>query len=284
MANITPTRDDVQRQAENAVRQAGPWVEKAARAGYAAKGIVYIVIGFLALEAALSRGGQTTNSQGALTSIVQQPFGQFLLGLVGIGLAGYALWRFVEAGIDAEHKGSDAKGIATRVGYVLSGAAYTMLAFTAFQLLQGGAGDGNRNSGAQDWTARLMAAPFGQGLVGLIGLVVIGLGVAQIVKGYKADFGKELQLNKIAQAYHSWAVLSGRWGYIARGVVFAIIGGFFVEAAVHANPQQAKGLGSALDLLAQQSYGPWLLALVAAGLVSYGLFMLVEARYRRIAV
>ena len=283
MAGITPALHRTPSQAEHTVRQAGPWVEKLARAGYAARGIVYIIIGVLAVQAAFTGGGKTTNSQGALATIVQQPFGQFLLGLVGIGLAGYALWCFVDAAIDAENKGSDAKGIATRLGYVVSGVAYGVLAFTAFQLIMGHPhSDGN--SGTQDWTARLLAMPFGQGLVALIGLAVVGLGLAQIVKGYKADFHKELAIDEIPPAHQNWAVMSGRWGYIACGIVYAIVGGFLIEAALHSDPQQAKGVGSALDLLAHQPYGPWLLGIVAAGLVSYGIFMLVEARYKRIAV
>lgn len=284
MANITPTLKQVQGQAAQTVRHAAPWVERMARLGYGAKGVVYIVIGFLAFEAAFTGGGKTTNSQGALTTIFQQPFGQFLLAIVGIGLAGYALWRFVEAGLDSENKGSDAKGIATRIGYVGSGIAYGLLSFTAFQLISGAAQSAKGSTGTQDWTARLLSLPFGQGLVGLIGLIVIGMGIGQFVKGYKADFDKQLNLSEIPQAMRSWAVFSGRWGYMARGVVFTILGGFLVEAAMHANPQQAKGIGSALDLVAEQAYGPLLLGIVAVGLVSYGIFMLVEARYRRIAM
>ncbi len=283
MANITPSLEKMQRGAESTVRQAGPWVVKLARAGYAAKGIVYIVIGVLALQAAFTSGGKTTNSQGALAAIVHQPFGQFLLGIVAVGLAGYALWRFVEAGLDAENKGADAKGIATRVGYLLSGGAYAVLAYTAYQLITG-APSSKGNTGTQDWTARLLAIPMGQELVGLIGLVVIGLGIAQIVRGYKSNFSKRLALNEIPGAYRNWAVTSGRLGYIARGIVFVIIGGFIVEAAMHSNPKQAKGLGSALDLLANQPYGPLLLGIVAAGLVAYGIFMFVEARYRRLTI
>lgn len=282
MANITPALDKLQGQAQQTVRHAAPWVERMARLGYGAKGVVYIVIGLLAVEAAFTGGGKTTNSQGALTTIFQEPFGQFLLAIVGVGLAGYALWRFVEAGLDLEDKGRDAKGIATRVGYVCSGGAYAVLAFTAFQLITGSAHRSNGTTGTQDWTARLLSMPFGQVLVGLIGLVVIGLGFGQFVKGYKADFDKRLKLNEIPATFRSWAVLSGRWGYMARGIVFTILGGFLVEAALHSNPQQAKGIGSALDLLAEQPYGPLLLGVVAIGLASYGLFMLVEARYRRI--
>ncbi len=284
MADITPALKKGQAQAENTARQAAPWVERTARLGYGAKGIVYIVIGFLAVEAAFTSGGKTTNSQGALTTIFQQPFGQFLLAIVGIGLAGYALWRFVEAGLDSENKGSSAKGIVTRAGYLCSGAAYALLSFTAFQLITGTTHGANGSTGTQDWTAKLLALPFGQGLVGLVGLVVIGLGIGQFVKGYKADFDKKLKLDQIPAAFRSWAVFSGRWGYMARGVVFTILGGFLIEAAMHSNPQQAKGIGSALDLLAEQPYGLLMLGIVAVGLLSYGIFMLVQAKYRRIAM
>lgn len=284
MANITPALEKIQGQAVQTVRHAAPWVERMARFGYGAKGIVYIVIGFLAFEAAFMGGGKTTNSQGALTTIFQQPLGQFLLGIVGIGLAGYALWRFVAAALDSEDHGSNAKGITARVGSVFSGIAYALLSFTAFQLITGASKNAKGSNGTQDWTARLLAVPFGQGLVGLIGLVVIGLGIGQFVKGYKAKFDKQLKLDEIPQTFRSWAVFSGRWGYMARGVVFSILGGFLIEAGLHANPQQAKGIGSALDLLAEQSYGPLLLGIVAVGLISYGIFMLVEARYRRFSM
>lgn len=283
MVNSTLSRDAVKDSLEPAVQQAGPWVEKLARAGYIAKGIVYIIVGMLALQAAFSAGGRTTSTAGALEAIVGQPFGRFLLGLVGIGLAGYALWRWVSAAIDAEKDGTDAKGVAARVGYVISGISYAILAYTALQLISG-TGNGSGDSSTQDWTARLLAAPFGQGLVGMVGLIIIGNGLAQVVKGYKADFVKKMNLATVEPTQKKVAILSGRWGYIARGIVFAITGGFLINAARAADPKQAKGLGSALDLLAQQSFGPWLLGIVAAGLVAYGLFMFVEARYRRIAV
>ncbi|MBC8138157.1 MAG: DUF1206 domain-containing protein [Fibrella sp.] len=284
MVNATPSRDAIKDTVEPAVRQAGPWVEKLARMGYAAKGVIYMIIGMLALQAAFSSGGKTTNSEGALATIVEQPFGRVLLGVVGVGLAGYALWRFVAAAIDAENEGSDAKGIATRLGYVISGIVYAVLSFTAFQIIGGTASGDGGNSGTQDWTARLLAAPFGQLLTGLAGAIVIGSGLRQMVKGYKGDFKKDLELGEIPPAQQKSVVSIGRAGYIARGIVFAIMGGFVINAAMNADPRRAKGLGSALDLLAQQPYGPWVLGIVAAGLVAYGVFMIVEARYRRFAV
>jgi hypothetical protein len=284
LAKTTPVLQKAQVQATKAMHQAAPWVERMARLGYGAKGVVYIVIGFLATEAAFTGGGKTTNSQGALTSIFQAPFGQFLLAIVAIGLAGYSVWRFVEAGLDLDNKGHDAKGIAVRAGYVCSGIAYALLSFTAFQLITGAAASAKGSTATQDWTARLLGMPFGQGLVGLLGLIVIGLGIGQFVKGYKANFSKRLKLSEIPQAFRSWAVFIGRWGYMARGVVFTILGGFLAEAAIHANPQQAKGIGSALDLLVEQLYGRLLLGIVAIGLLSYGIFMLVQARYRKFAI
>ncbi len=287
MVNATLSRDAVKDSVEPAVRQAGPWVERCARIGYAAKGVVYVIIGMLALQAAFTSGGKTTGSEGALGTIVEQPFGRVLLGLVGVGLAGYALWRFVAAAIDAENEGKDAKGIAKRVGSVISGIAYAVLAYTAFQIIGGTAGGdagGGGDSGRQDWTARLLAVPFGQLLTGLVGAVVIGSGLKQIAKGAKGDFSKELQLGDVPPAQQKLVVSIGRVGYIARGIVFAIMGGFLISAAMNADPKRAKGLGSALDLLAQQPYGPWVLGVVAAGLVAYGVFMIVEARYRRFAV
>jgi hypothetical protein len=255
MVNSTPSRDTIKDNVESAVRPAGPWVEKLARAGYVAKGIVYVVIGMLALQAAFSAGGETTNSSGALETIVAQPFGRLLLGLVGIGLAGYALWRFVAAAIDAERDGTDAKGIAKRIGYVISGISYSLLAYTALQLIRGNGNAGGESS-TQDGTARLLAAPFGQGLVAIVGLIVIGHGLTQVVKGYKADFVKKMNFEDVDPAQKKTAVMSGRWGYIARGIVFAITGGFLLNAARSADPKQAKGLGSALDLLAGTTVRP----------------------------
>jgi hypothetical protein len=279
MSGITLTS-----QANQKVRQAAPWLEAAGRIGYAAKGIVYVVIGVLAVKLAAYRGGKTTDNQGALGTIAHQPFGTALLAIVGVGLAAFALWRFVAAVLDAERKGRDAKGLAARIGFSLSGASYAGLAFLAFKMVFGTESGPPSQQKTQDWTARLLAMPWGQWLVVGIGLVVIGIAVSQMAIGVKAKFKSRLALDRMSAAGQKWAVAIGRWGYAARGVVFAIVGGFFIQAAINFNPKEAKGLGSALDLLAQQPYGRWLLGIVAAGLIAYGLFMLVEARYRRIAV
>ena len=258
------------------------WVERLARFGYAAKGIVYIVVGVLATMTAAGVGGEATGAQGALRSIARQPYGTVMLGIVAVGLTAYVIWRWVQAITDADDKGTGAKGIALRVGYAFSGLVYAGLALTAARILFG-ARDDDRPSAAQSWTARIMALPFGDWLVILAGLAVIGFGLYQCYKGYKAKFRKRLKEDEMSERGIVWATRSGRVGFIARGVVFLIVGGFLLQAARHYNSMEAQGLDGALQLLAQHSSGKWMLGLVALGLVAYGLYMLVEARFRRIA-
>lgn len=259
-----------------------PWVERLARFGFAAKGIVYFIVGLLAAQAAFGTGGKTTDTQGALQAIVVQPFGKFLLGLVAIGLLGYALWRLVETVLDPEHAGQeqDAKRVVQRIGYALSGLAYLGLAFTAVQLILGSGGAGG--SSTQDWTARLLAQPFGQWLVGLAGLITIGVGLSYLYQAYTAKFREKFKLNQMNTTERTWAVRVGRFGIAARGIVFGIIGLFLVVAALNSDASQVKGLGGALAVLAAQPFGPWILALVAFGLIAYGVYSVVEAKYRRI--
>lgn len=258
------------------------WVERLARLGYTAKGIVYAIIGVLAVQAALGTGGKTTDQKGALGEIATQPFGKFLLALMALGLIGYVIWRFVEAVQDPEHKGNDAKGLATRLGAAMSGIIYASLAFSAIRLAMGSGASSSNSNSTQDWTARLMSQPFGQWLVGLGGALIIGLGFYQFYKAYKAKFRKHLKLQEMSPTEETWATRLGRFGEGARGVVFVITGFFLLEAARQSDPNQARGLDGALQSLAQQPYGPWLLGIVALGLVAYGIHMGVQARYRRI--
>ena len=257
------------------------WVERLARLGYLAKGIVYAIVGVLAVQAAFGAGGQTTDTKGALSAIAAQPFGKFLLALLTVGLIGYVVWRFVQAVQDPEHKGDDAKGWATRLGYAVSGLIYASLAFTAIGLIRGSGGGGGGNS-EQDWTARLLAQPFGQWLVGLVGAFVIGLGFYQLYQAYKAKFRKQMKLQEMSPTEETWATRIGRFGLGARGVVFCIIGFFLLQAARQSDASEVRGLDGALQSLAQQPYGPWLLGIVALGLVAYGIHMAVQARYIRI--
>lgn len=258
------------------------WIERLARLGYAAKGVVYAVVGVLAAMAAFGTGGRTTDTNGALVTIVAQPFGKFLLGLVAVGLAGYVLWCFVQAIADAENKGSDAKGIAQRLGYAGSGIVYAGLALNAVQIVRGVGGGGGSN-GSQDWTARVLAQPFGQWLVGIAGVAVIGMGFYQFYEAYKAKFRRKIKMNQMSDSEHKWALYSGRCGIAARGVVFSIIGIFLIQAAHNSDANRAIGLAGALEALAQQPYGSLILGIVALGLIAYGIYNFVLARYRQIS-
>ena len=260
---------------------ARPWIENLARCGYAAKGVVFLVIGILAVQAARGTGGEITDPQGVLFKISQQPFGQVMLFLLGVGLLGYALWRLVTALWDSENEGRDAKGVAKRIGYALSGLIYGGLAFTAFQLAWGS--QAHRGNSAQyDWTAHVLAQPLGRWLIVLAGLLVIGVALSTLYKAYSAKFLEDLDTGSMSSVERTWVTRAGCAGYAARGVVFILIGWFVIRAGLQSNPSKTAGLDEALTILAHQPHGPWLLGVVAAGLIAYGLYCFCEAYYRRV--
>jgi hypothetical protein len=278
MAEMFSSAKSATRQAQ---RASGGWVETGARFGYATKGVIYIIIGVLATQAAIGAGGATEGSKGAIETIAGQPFGRILLGVTALGLIGYVIWRLVQATLDPEHEGTDVKGIAIRLGYAVSGVAYAMLAFLAARIALSVGGGGGENS-QQALTATVLAQPFGQWLVGAIGVIVIGVGLVHFYLAYKAEFMRQYT-GEMSPTQRRWARRIGQGGLSARGVTFGIIGGFLIQAAVQADASEAKGLGGALQMLAEQPYGPWLLAVVALGLVAYGVYCFSQARYRRVS-
>lgn len=268
-----------QQHAEEAARKASPWIERLARFGYVAYGMVYLLIGALALQAAFGGGG-APGQEGALRSILAAPLGRVLLGLVAAGLLAYAAWRLFQGILDPDNEGKDAKGIVKRLDHVLNGLFHGALAFTAGQLALGSGGGGGGSP--DDWTATLMSQPLGRWLVAAAGAVILVAGLYQFYKAYKADFRDELKLEEMSLREKRWSAHVGRLGFAARGAVFLVIGVFLGLAGLQSNPQQARGLGGALETLARQPFGPFLLGAVALGLVAYGVFMFVMARYRRI--
>lgn len=257
----------------------GDWIEKLARFGYAAKGVVYAAVGVLAVQAAFGSGGQTTGSRGAIQQIGQQPFGRVMLGLIAVGLLGYVVWRFTQAIKDPEDKGDDAKGIGKRIGIAVSGFTYTLLSLAAAQQALGMGGGGGGGNSKDAWSAKLLAQPYGQWLLGAVGIIVIGVGLYQFKRAYEASFMKDYS-GEMGARQKRWAKFIGQFGLAARGVTFCIIGGFVTIAAYQADPSETRGLGGALQTLAEQPYGPWLLGAVALGFVAYGLYCLSRARYR----
>lgn len=253
-----------------------------ARIGFAARGIVYILIGWFALDVAAT-GGETTDNQGALGTMATAPMGHVLLAICALGFIGYAIWRLTEAIIDPERRSRTLKGRFERAGYAVSGLSHIMLATAAARLAlqpaaaqQGSPGDDS----AQSWSAWLLQQPGGSLLLVLVGLIFFAVAAAQAIKAYKAQF-KELGGDVPVPHYVRWV---GRLGYAARALIFAIIGWFIIAAASSQDAGQAGGLGDALARLRAQQEGATLLSFVAVGLALFGVFSLIEARYRRITV
>ena len=254
-----------------------------ARLGYACKGIVYLIIGFFAIRLALGIGGKPPDNTAAIQAIYNQPFGKLLLAIVAIGLVGFALWSLIQAVFDTEGKGGKAKGILARLGYAGVAVSYGALAFAAFQMIIGsGTAGKSSDTTAQDWTALLLNQPFGVALVVVAGVVALGVAFALFQKAYKATFRQKLRLPALRTQVRQTINVIGRFGYAAIGVVAVVIGVFLIVAAFQHNPGEAKGLGGALVSLLHQPFGPLLLGLVAIGLLAYGCYSFVEARYRRL--
>jgi hypothetical protein len=257
-----------------------PWFARLARFGYAAKGSVYVVAGVLSARAAVGLGGTTTDTSGALAQILVEPFGELLLALIGIGLLGYVLLRVVQALMDPEHKGSDAKGIALRIGYGISAVVYAGLAVTALRLASGGGSTGG--SQAPGWSTRLFALPFGRWLVGIAGVIIIVGGLYQLYKAYSADFSEHFRWDQMSASERTWTTWLGRAGLAARGIVQEVVGLFMLQAALRFDPSTVQGSNGALQSLARPPFGLWAVAVVAIGLAAYGVYMLAAARYSRI--
>jgi Domain of Unknown Function (DUF1206) len=249
-----------------------------ARAGFAARGLIYGIIGVLAIKLAVGAGGKATNQQGAMKTIAQQPFGKVLLILVAIGLAGYSLWRLMHALLG--HGPEDSDSGFERVAALGSGIVYAGLCAIAVEILLGSGSSGS--SSTHKTTAGVLGWPGGTWLVGIAGAVLIGIGLFQGYRGLSKDFLKDSKTEQMNAPVRRWIEWIGSFGHLARMVVFGLVGVFLIKAAIDYNPSKAVGLDGALAKLAHQSYGPFLLGLVAAGLVAFGVYSLSDVRYRRI--
>ena len=283
MAKRGSSVGDAARDAEKAARHASPWVEWIARFGYAAKGVVYMVMGILAVLAAVEAGGgSTTDQNGAFQIIEEAPLGQVLLGVVAVGLMGYVLWRSIQAVADPDGEGLEPKGVLKRIGYAGSALLHAFFALTAANLAAGAGGDWG--SSAEEWTGWFLSLPLGWLIVATTGIGIVGVGLYQIYEAYHSGFKKHLELGALGDGEHGWIEHGGRFGVAARGVVFVIAGVFLVLAGLRTDEREVRSLGGALSaILEQPFFGHFLLGVVAVGLVAYGLLMVAVARYRRIA-
>ena len=232
------------------------------------------------MRAASGGGGKTAGQEGALQTILLAPLGRVLLGLVALALLGYAAWRLFQGVLDPDGEGRKAKGMIKRADHLVNGLFHAALAMSVGRVALGSGGSGG--GGPDDWTATLLQQPLGRGLVGLVGAVIFAIGLFQFYRAYDARFMQKLKPGEMAPRERTWTRRAGRLGHAARGVVFIVIGVFLAQAALQSDPDEARGLGGALSALATQPFGPYLLGLVACGLVAFGLFMFVVARYRRI--
>jgi hypothetical protein len=254
------------------------WVEPLARVGYLARGVVYILVGLLALMVALGLRGATEGKTGALATIAGSEAGRYLLVALALGLAGYSLWGFVRAIFDPMRKGKSPKGLAERAGFIVSAVSYGALILPAMRLAMGDGTGASDNQSAEQGTAWLLAQPLGEWLVIVAGVIGMIGGAGQLWAGVTARFAKDFRPG-MDKHEHDWAVRFGRFGYIARGVVFAMAGFFLVRAALTFNPTEAQGLDENLATLARQPYGTVLLGLVALGLVSFGIYSILCMRW-----
>ncbi len=245
-----------------------------ARLGYGSRGIVYLMIGGLALLTAVGKGGKTTGSKGAMLEILEQPFGTTLMVIMIIGLVGYVLWRLYQATKDPDQHGSSAKGLAVRGGLLASSISHAALAIWAVTVLMGSGSD----SGSSD-SSSWISGGWGQAVLVIAGLCFIGAGCAHIYKGWKARFKRYMT---IPAQHRGWAEPTCRFGLIARGVVWCIVAWFLIHSAIVARSDEIKGMDDALAALRDNAYGPWLLGIVAAGLFAFGVYSMLEAVYRRV--
>lgn len=253
-------------------------IKSLARLGFAAKGVVYVLLGLLALLAATGqRGGQTADKKQAVQTLQDLPGGPVLLALVAVGLLGYIVWRFTQAIRDTEGKGSGAKGVGRRLGYAGSGLLYASVAWYAAQLAWRGRADAGTADAQQTLTAKVLSWPGGEWLVMAVGLAVIGGGLYQLYRAYSGAFQKHVNASSLSAAQQRVVYRTGQVGYTARGVVMGLIGYFLVQAGRRSDPSQASDTEGAFDLLA--TMGPAVLGVVAVGLMAYGVYMLVQARY-----
>jgi hypothetical protein len=260
-------------------RSAASWVEPVARIGFASIAIVYMTIGFLALLLAAGKGGQATDQRGAIDALEGLPGGKALLAVIALGMAGYALWRFLQGTMDLENKGKEAKGIAIRIGYIASGVAYTSLAFYTLKEVLGSA---SKRDSEKDASAWLLSSASGAWVLGAIGVAVLMWGVWHFVKAKKEQFMKHVHTGQMSGYEQIWMRRVGKLGLSARGVVLITLGILAISAARHHNASEVQGLDGALRELASQPYGTYLLGGVALGLIAYGLYWAFNVRYRRI--
>jgi hypothetical protein len=248
-----------------------------ARAGLTARGVIYILIGIVAILVAIGQGGHQADQQGALQLVASQPFGLFALWLLAIGFVGYALWRLSEAAFGVTGEGT---GAGPRLKSLVRGLVYAGFAVLTFKVILG-----KKTSQAgqqQDFTASVMRHTGGRFAVGVVGLIIVVVGLMLVVEGARHKFMKHLRTGEMNPQTRKMVKRLGTVGTVARGLVFALAGVLVIDAAITYNTSKASGLDAALRTLRNQPFGEFLLIIAALGLIAFGLYGLAEARWRKV--
>jgi len=257
-------------------------LELLARLGFSAKGVLYGVVGLLAFQAAIGEGGRITDSDGALRAILRQPFGHTMLLILAIGLFGYAAWRMLDGIFDSEHRGNGLKDLAVRGSYIARGLLHGYLGWKVLQLYRGLSAPG---SSQEQLVAETFRWPLGEWLVIVSGLGLLGFAVYQIFRAATAKLGRHFDIEGLRRDIGEWAVAACRAGLAARGIVFIVVAWYLIQAGITGRASKTADSADAIRLVASwpEPLGSWLLAGVGAGLLAYGAFQVLNAKYRAIA-
>jgi hypothetical protein len=275
MSQAPSLPSELARGARAAVADVKPWVEPAARLGHAARGVVYVLIGIFTIAADVGIRARLDGSEGVFATLGRAPFGKILLATIAIGLVYYALWELCRAIADPEH---EARGkIVTRVGWLATAVIFGSLAWAAFQLVFGHDSPGDDEAARNSVASVLSRIPYGAWVLAIVGAAVLITGLVFIKRGWTADLERHIDMMDLPpRLWHAIYALA-RFGMVARGVLIAVIGVFILIAAWTHDPDEAIGFAGALRVIGHQAYGPSLLAGVALGLVSYGVYELLVA-------
>lgn len=254
------------------------WLQKFARVGLSAKGLVYCLLALIAFITALGLSSRKSDKEEAFKMIGEQPFGKVLLLITGLSLIGYVMLRFFQAFRDSDHTGSGVKAFFRRAGFAFSGLIYAGISFYAIKMALGESSEGDTK---KQLIARVLEYPGGKLAVGLVAALVIGQGLYQIYRGLSKKFMKKVELHH--SDFKKTFEKTGMAGHVSRGLVLCLIGYFILRAAVDSNPHEAEGTGGAFDFL-KETGGNWLMGIVALGLFAYGIFMFVRAAHQKISL
>jgi len=258
------------------------WVDRTARLGFVARGVVYAIVAGIAVRIAIGDGSsEQANKQGALQAIADQPFGRGILVVLALGLAGYAVWRFSEAMTGYRDEEDEKKRTAKRLASAGKGLIYVLFCASAISVIAGRS-SGNGEQQPKSWTARVLEWPAGPALVFLGGLLIVAGGIYLIVRGLTTKFEEKLETGRMSPPVRRASLTVGLVGSVGRGIVFGLLGILLVNAAVDHDPNEAQGIDGTLRTIADRSYGQVLLFLTALALFAFAAYSLVEARYRKL--